>query len=197
MNDKLLKSTALQNIIQSKQYIWYDDGRLNLIGIRSKNRRANKFDDWFTITYRSDKNYYKTYIYPCTTDPGSHWLSNLLNPKGCAILVPGQYVNVYSLDLHRGKYEALCQRNGPVRVYRDKNKDEILDMAPKTIHKGEFGINIHKAGDGLTKFVGPYSAGCQVFANEEDFYHARSLWRKSRDIYGNFFTYSLLEETDF
>jgi hypothetical protein len=192
MDDKLL-----QSIIKSKQYIWYDDGRLNLIGIRSKNRRANKFDDWFTITFYLDKSY-KTYLYPCTTDPGSYWLNNLLNPRGCAILVPGQYKDVYSLALHRNKYEALCQRLGSVKVYRDKNKDNQLDIDKNTIQEGMFGINIHHASlKGITEWVDMYSAGCQVFQNIDDFYHARNLWRTSSKIFGNCFTYTLLQEEDF
>lgn len=198
MKEDFLNSTTLQQIIQKKGYIWYDDGRLNLIGIRSKNRRANKFDDWFTITYKILSPWYKTHVFPCTTDPGNHWLTNLLNPRGCAILVPGQYVDVYSLDLHRGKYEALCQRNGPVKVYRDRNKDEILDMDPATITKGNWGINIHHASaQGITQIVGIHSAGCQVFQNIDDFYHARNLWRVSSKKFGNRFTYTLLEEKDF
>lgn len=189
---------SIKRVILSKKYLWYDDGQLNLIGIRSKNRRANQFDDLFTLTYRVDKENYKTYIYPCTTDPGSYWLKNLFNPKGAAILVPGQYVNVYALDLHRNQYEALCQRHGPVKVYRDSNKNEILDMNPETIKSGNYGINIHRAAEnGVARFVELYSAGCQVFESADDFYHARNIWRISKKIYGNVFTYTLLEEKDF
>jgi hypothetical protein len=38
-----------------------------------------------------------------------------MNSKGCAILKEGQYKGVYEIDLHNGKYEAICQRLGPVR----------------------------------------------------------------------------------
>ena len=51
----------------------------------------------------------------CTTLPGLYWLENPMNSKGCAILKEGQYKGVYEIDLHNGKYEAICQRLGPAR----------------------------------------------------------------------------------
>ena len=50
------------------------------------------------------------------------------------------------MDLHRGKYLALCQRK-PVSVYRDNDKDKRYDLKDKTIDTGLFGINIHKSSD--------------------------------------------------
>ena len=189
----------LENAIKKLGHQWFDnDSRnynLNIIGIRSNNRKANKFDDTFSMCWKY-KDEWEIFTCPFTTDPGQYWLRNLLNPNGCAILVPGQY-DVYSLDLHRGKYEALCQRRGPVKVYRDNNQNDILDMDPKTIKSGDFGINIHHASyDGVTDWVGAHSAGCQVFANINDFVHARSIWRKAAENFGNKFTYSLIKESD-
>jgi hypothetical protein len=77
--------------------------------------------------------------------PGTASLRRPLNSKGTAILKEGQYTDVYSIDLHQGKYEALCQRNGNVEVYRDGDKDDTPELTGKTF-KGMFGINIHKAG---------------------------------------------------
>jgi hypothetical protein len=39
---------------------------------------------------------------------------------------------VYKLDHHAGKYLALCQRNGPVKVYRDSNRDQVLNWTGDT-----------------------------------------------------------------
>jgi hypothetical protein len=66
------------------------------------------------------------------------------NSKGIARLVPDQYRGVYSISLHSGKYQALCQRLGNVTVWRDKNRDLVYDEVVKDT--GMFGINIHKAG---------------------------------------------------
>lgn len=84
--------------------------------------------------------------WPITTKPGTTVLRRPVNSKGTAILVPGQYEGVYKLDLHAGKYLALCQRLGSVKVYRDNDKDDQYDLNPSTIEEGMFGINIHRAG---------------------------------------------------
>jgi hypothetical protein len=59
---------------------------------------------------------------------------------------------------------------------------------------GEFGINIHRAmvhGDTLK--VDNWSAGCQVFENGEAFQRFLQLCEKHRSIYGNQFTYTLID----
>ena len=187
--------------VNNKGYRWFENDRedynLNIVGIRSYNRRANEFDDTMTISWKY-RGVWKSLAYPCTTDPGQYWLSRLMNPRGCAILVPGQYLNTYALDLHNDRYEALCQRLGPVKVYRDKNRNIILDMDPTTITSGRYGINIHHGEyRGITEKVGIHSAGCQVFQRFDDFVRAREVWRAARDSFGNSFTYTLLEEKDF
>ena len=191
---------SLESAVIRKGYLWFDDDsiefNLNIVGIRATARVTDIFNDALTLSwkYKGIKN---CKVYQATTDPGLHWLQKLLNPKGCAILVPGQYVGAYGLRLHREKYEALCQTWGPVKVYRDKNRDSTIDFEPNTITAGDYGINIHKGGTGITAKVGAHSAGCQVFAKESDFLEARDYWRKSRENFGNRFTYTLLEEADF
>jgi hypothetical protein len=54
-------------------------------------------------------------------------MANLLNPKGAAILVPGQYCGSHAIGLHQGKYRALRQVK-PLPVYRDSNKDMNYDL---------------------------------------------------------------------
>ena len=125
---------------------------LNLFGIRSTNQTANSFDDWLGCAYQDDDMTWWDEFWEATTDPGLYYLENPI-PKtgGTAILVPGQYLNVYEIDTHRkekkGAHEALCQRsNKNVEVWRDNNKDNILDWEGET-KPGVFGINIHRAGE--------------------------------------------------
>jgi hypothetical protein len=132
----------------------------------------------------------------CTTDPGKYYTENLLNPDGVAILVPGQYRSTYSIGLHQGKYEALKQMK-PVQVYRDNNKDNFYDMQPDDIHEGIFGINIHRASaTGTSTQIDKWSAGCQVIANYEDFNKLMLLAKQAEAIWGNSFTYTLIESKD-
>jgi len=175
---------------------YFQDYKLNIIGIRSSSDTIfiNEFNDNLYCAYLADHKLY-CQQWKITTDPGLYWLNNPSRIEGTAILCPGQYVGVYSIDLHKGKYKALCQRNGPVKVFRDADKDDILDMDTKTIQKGYFGINIHRAkAHWFSLKIGKFSAGCQVFAGYRDFMEFMELAEIHRKLHGNKFTYTLLEE---
>lgn len=169
---------------------------LNIVGVRSVPGEVNQFDDLLIVFYTTESGEKAFHIYPATTDPGRYWLENPSNVEGTAILVPGQYP-VYKYDLHNGHYMALCERRGPVTVYRDPNRDDKLDFGGKT-ETGYFGINIHHAGySGVTKAVDKFSAGCQVFQSIDDFNEVMQLVQKHISKFGNEFTYTLLTEGDF
>lgn len=173
---------------------------LNIIGVRSKEsvKQSNKFDDILIVAFglaTSGYNSSTKFIFQITTDPGIKSLKAPMNAKGTAILVPGQYRGSHKLGLHQGKYEALVQC-APVKVYRDANRDDILDMDKRTIDTGMFGINIHKAGI-ASVIVDGWSAGCQVLAKNDEYEIFMDLCRKQKLAgYGDKFTYTLLEEKD-
>ena len=124
--------------------MWEGDFHLNLFGIRSPTRESNKFDDMLGCAY-TENGIWKVHHWPGTTDPGTYWLEHPSRVEGTAILVADQYKDTWKIDLHNGKYEALCQRAGKVRVYRDADKDDVLDMDMNTIASGWFGINLHRS----------------------------------------------------
>lgn len=163
---------------------------LNIVGWRRKIFEANKFNDVIAVYWQQDT-VWRVRQWPATTIPGVPWFLNPENPKGTAILVPGQYPKVYSLGLYKG-YTSLKQI-GLLKVYRDLNKDGYPDKIPETIEEGVFGIHIHKAGL-WSKLVGTSSAGCQVFQNAADFDEFIELCETSASIYGNAFTYTLFDE---
>jgi len=188
----------IKEAVKSKGHKWFESGNynLNIVGVRNSDTQGkvtNKFDDCLTISYNVD-GVEKFHCFKATTDPGSHWERNLLNKDGVAILVPGQYRGSHKIRKHQGKYEALCQQK-EVKVYRDNNKDGVYDTLEENIHEGIFGINIHKAGsriNGSTQ-IDKWSAGCQVFSKESDFNQLMTLAYKAKDLYGNSFTYTLIE----
>ena len=203
----LIEKTDFEALFAKKGYAFFTNGdyNVNIIGVRNllsatksgdvyKNVQRDQFDDALVLIYKVDGKWKKE-IFENTTDPGLKLLKNPSNSNGCAILVPGQYRSTYKIDLHNGKYKALCQRSGLVSVYRDKNRNNVLDMDPKTIQKGYFGINIHKAGV-ASELIGGYSAGCQVFKKVADFNHFMDVINKSKDRYGNTFTYTLVTTED-
>lgn len=188
-----------EKLFKKKGYAYFTKGsyNLNIIGIRSAGANiTNRFDDILVLIYKTPTGMWARQIYQITTDPGRYYMLNPTNRKGTAILVPGQYRTTYKIDKHRGKYEALCQRNKPVKVYRDNNKNEIYDWNPATLDEGLFGINIHKAGR-LSSRVDTWSAGCQVFAVDDEFKRFMAYCRKQVAAgLGNSFTYTLLREED-
>ena len=188
-------------VMKKKGYSFFDRNKpynLNIIGVRRvENAIPNKFDDTIVVIYRERvEGPWTVFTADITTDPGQYWLMHPINVEGTAILVPDQYRGVYKRDLHQGKYEALCQRGGNVRVYRDADGDRRHDMSDDKIDTGFFGINIHKAGRSSVQ-VDKWSAGCQVFAKSADFAEFMDLTEEAEKRYGNSFTYTLLLETDF
>ena len=188
----------IKQVLESKGYAFFTNGvyNLNIIGIRNPNLVANSFDDTMVVIYKFGGEWI-TKVYPITTDAGTYWLKNPMSNKGTAILVPNQYRGVYSIDLHNNKYNALCQRNGKVEVYRDNDKDLILDMDSAKIEKGMFGINIHRSNPFSESLkVDKFSAGCQVFKRVKDFNEFMEICQKSKALWGNSFTYTLIKESD-
>ena len=200
MNKDLLikaESIDVEKILKSKGYAYFDKGNynVNIVGIRAKERiQDNTFNDVLIIEYPYNGRKVRN-VYLITTDPGLYYLKNpIAGNNGCAILVPGQYRGMWKIGLHRNKYAALVQKS-PIKIYRDNNKDNVLDFDSKTITEGVYGINLHKAGwDSIQ--IDNWSAGCQVFKRSSDFNEAMILFSKASTLHGNSFTYTLLEESD-
>ena len=188
---------VLLDYVSSLGHAVFENGEynLNIIGIRSKDHKPNCFDDRICVVFRDEQGWI-TRTWECTTDPGRYWLENPMNVGGTAILVPGQYRGVYKIDKHAGKYDALCQRGGTVKTYRDSNKDDIIDLDVQSITEGMYGINIHKAGTDSTQ-VNKWSAGCQVFSHSKDFDEFMSICYAARNKWGNSFSYTLIDEPEF
>lgn len=171
---------------------------VNVIGIR-RTDDPNRFDDTLALVYRDDDLSWVTREFACTTDPGTYWLRNPGRIEGTAALVPGQYLGAYKIDKHRGKYDALCQRLAPVKVWRDNDRDHTFDWdsTDDDLHEGWYGINIHRASTKrFAVTIDKWSAGCQVIQSYEDWKLFMSIISKSAQEWGNAFTYTLMEEND-
>jgi hypothetical protein len=187
---------TLLSVLKSKNYVIYDKPyQLNIVGRRTNNTKPNSFDDWMYVFFKNNDGDWEGYKAKITTDAGTYWLLNPSQSKGTALLKEGQYVDTYKIDKHRAKYYALTQRLKPVVVIRDYNRDSVLDFNNGNEDKGMFGINIHKASSkGTQKFIDKYSAGCQVFENADDFDDFMDMAYKHKDLYGNVFTYTLIDQ---
>jgi hypothetical protein len=168
---------------------------LNLVGVRSKENKTDKFNDSMYVFYRFN-GAWQLWQYQITTDPGLYWLLNPMNVNGTAILKPGQYRGLWKIGLHLGLYEALVQA-APCTVIRDYDRDANLDYDSGREDTGIFGINCHHAhASGVSYEVGKWSAGCQVFAGIDDWYLFMQRCRYAMASFGNSFTYTLLAEKE-
>lgn len=158
--------------------------RVVLLNIRSANKVADKFDDETCLYYNGDI----LYRAASTCDPGLSTLVKPVNPVGTAIVMNGFHRGLWKLGYHKGKYKAFVQ-NRPVVVFRDNDKDNILDINDITVNdpaiaairfngtptevtigdakylveRGMFGINCHRAAEnGVVQNVANFSAGCCV-----------------------------------
>ena len=120
-----------QTIKQMTNYKWFEKGdyNLNIVGVRNsdtKDKVTNRFDDKITLSYKVN-DVWQFHSFDCTTDPGTHWVENIMRKEGVAILKPGQYRSSHKIRKHQGRYEALGQQN-PVKVYRDNNPDHMYNL---------------------------------------------------------------------
>jgi len=194
----------IQRAVQELGYKYFtgDNYDVNIVGVRNSDTNGkvtNKFDDIITISYKDEEGKWQYNEYSCTTDPGDDWMENpWVKEKGCAVLKPGQYRGSHKLRLHGGKYLALGQKK-PVTVYRDNNRNDQYEFDEASCDTGVFGINIHRA----TKYAGKtstnidkWSAGCQVLASNDDWHEFLDICQTAREVWGNSFSYTLIESKD-
>jgi len=189
-------------LYNSKNYVFRENEMsLNLGAIRNKNSQSDKFDDLGWCAWR-ENNVPQIAFFWLTTDPGKYWLQNPMKDEGCAIMVPGQYKEVYGVGLHNGKYQCFKQL-GNMSYVRDNNKDTILDFSlyrdPEKRKKSLFWANIssnfHRASEfHNVPIIGRYSAACQVVQNPQTFKKLIELRDKSVLAGYTRFDYTLFEE---
>lgn len=201
MNKEIdLSGKNISQVFEDKGYKFFTGNfSVNVFGIRMKTS-TNEFDDLICVAYFDDKGKFHLHKFSATTDPGERWLENPMDKKGCAIMVPGQYRGAFKLGRHGrsngGKGYTAGRQCKPIPVYRDNNKDSIHDMLESSIQDGIFYTNIHHGWG--AKVVGSNSAGCQVIKSKSEFEKEfLPLIKKSTKIYGDTFTYTLLEIEDF
>ena len=193
----------LRSVERAGHVIFVDGAfNLNLVGIRSLNRQANKFDDLLTATYRDASAAWQTHYWPCTLEPGAFWLEHPAKVEGTAILADGQHRSAFCIGIHKpntpNAYRCLVQHR-PVRVWRDATKDLTLDWPANDQGKpGWYSIQIHRAHySKVVSDVGPWSGGCPVVQVPEHFAELMSLVDIARPQWGDAFTLTIMSEDKF
>lgn len=191
--------TDLQKAVSSKGFkIFTEPYKLNIVGIRSADPTPNKFNDLLCAFYKNKDGKWEYGCWKATTDPGLLYLGKKMGDRlGTAAVKSGQYPNSHRMGYHNN-YKALVQ-NGNLDVYRDANRNNILDFYDAKVYKtnASNGINIHRAALGtLVEDVDNWSAGCQVFQSDKDFATFMAMAEKSKAEHGNIYTYTLLDEKE-
>jgi hypothetical protein len=168
------------------------DYNLNLIGVRSPETRAGHFDDMMACFYKV-KGRWRAHFWAMTTDPGKNLLLKPMNQGGCGILVaPQQMRGAYCGGLHKGR-RALIQRGKRVKLWRDNNRDEILDWGDDLGYPAWAGINIHNTTAGaIADLNTAASAACQVFPIDSEHGAMMDLYDESASRYGKWITYTII-----
>lgn len=152
---------------------------LTLIGVRSPERTAGRFDDRIhALRFDADGNLWHA-EYEATVDPGAYYseAGNLMNRDGVARLVSPQHIpGMFAPGPHgQSKYRALRQV-APALFDREDDGDHVHgnDPTPKRIHAIIY-ANLHAASsrpyevDVAPELVGRWSAACQVIRRTVDF----------------------------
>ena len=76
----------VKSVMEKKDYVFFSNGifNVNIIGIRSKETKSNKFDDTMLLIYRNKKKEWEVQSSVITTDPGEKYLVCLLYTSDAA-----------------------------------------------------------------------------------------------------------------
>ena len=194
----------LKAIVEKKGYFFFDEGKynLNLIGERTSLIYDDHFHDIFHCAYKDNNGTEQVLNLPFSTLPGSYWLAHpptVEGVTGCAVIQPEQYRGVYKfVDDYNGwlNYPYLYQV-GFMDYWRDNGKSNNVDeMVPA--NNRIYLTNMHRGSNpGVTGYTNyNWSEGCQIM--EEPYWkQVLPLLRLSIPIWGNLFTYTLMESKDF
>jgi len=175
---------------------------LFILGVREdleiKKREGDRFTDKI-ILVDPNKPTEVAASYQATTSPSVAFYSDpsrSMSKKGVAIMQPG--IVEYKIGIHKKgsptQHEALLQ-SGPMDIQRfDLKTPTVSTYRPGQAETGaEFGINLHKSSKDRGVCVGPYSAGCQVFADGKDF---EAFMAKLKSSAQSKFLYALIENDE-
>lgn len=188
----------IKDYYRSNNFPFFESGlyNINMIGIRSSNLESNSFDDLICLVYKNSNDWVLD-VYESTLDPGSYWLKNPMNKGGTAIVVEGYHPGLWSLSKFKGK-DCLRQRTA-VSVYRDSNRDEVLNLNPNSKTRGWYGILMHEhfQSNEEAENVFKSSAGCQVPKNRKDMYKITDTVKlQQKNIGTDIVSYLIVNESD-
>ena len=185
--------------VQEHNFKIFQTGNLNLniVGARHPHQIPDIFNDTLFLIWKdNEKNHWIQHKFQCTLDPGIYFLNSPMRKDGTAIVKhPQQIRGGLKLGKHKGTYDCLVQ-NKPFHVWRDNNKDSIINEYNTLTDSISWGIQIHRANSKFrSKRVHRWSAGCTVISDPSKYAIFMSIIKESIVLNPTWktFTYTIIE----
>ena len=198
--ENAIDASVIEKFMKDNNYPWHEeDYQLNIVGVQNSEagpppELTNLFDDFFTVTYKVNGET-QFHIWPCTTRPGDWYLigkpqsdgtRKMMNKVGTAFMPTHKTAvrgpGTYMVGDHRS-YEAVRTTYQKLPSFLDGNRTNQYDEINHQVES--VGLNLHRSSaKGTSQFVGPWSGGCQVFANIGHFMEFMTLANKCDSIWG-------------
>ena len=190
----LTTDQLIQKIRQKGYKVFEGIGQLNMVGIRKAHARAGCFDDELHVFSKVSSTQWVHHTCNITTDPGTYWHQKKGKPQQTLMLAEGQYTNAFANVESKTKLAALKQIN-PVLAYPAYDRKALLDLFQGNAEKGMYRIQLMCAkSNGKYLYLTRDMGGCQVVQYKDDYFKLINMWKGHLAKYGNFFTYTLLDE---
>jgi hypothetical protein len=170
-------------------------GFRNKLGVKKESSNQDRFVDALYFIPQGAKDEDTIIPYQITTVPSlAYYGKKPMNPAGTGIKLPGE--TLYYLrenELNHGKYKMMVESE-PIEVGRyEIGVDKFDTYKPSKKSKERTGMHIHRSSTkGKGVCVGPWSAGCQVFSDPEEWKDFISKAEEQSNN-GPKFLYSLVE----
>ncbi len=152
----------ITTMLREKHKISYYSG---FLAFRMSETFNNLATDWLLFI----KNNIITGCVPCSTRAGDYYVFNPITYggiTGTAILAEGYYPKTHlgTWQTRLGWRSFECVQVANVNIYRDGNRNRIIDKTTLVVGGRDIGINIHSAWWG--NIIDRWSAGCVVVPRE-------------------------------
>lgn len=179
-----IATAYLKDQFRFNSFLFTDD---NIVAKRMSDDYTDKFSDFAFVINKGKV----VSIIPWTTKPGKYWVHNPVTVggiTGTGCMVEGQWMESHRYEKTAkrrwGKAGYFLQLN-PIKIYRDGNKDNILDKNVITKAPSWYGFFLHAMGRGFS--IWNWSAGCNGCS--------KALWQQNIDPYfedGDIINYTIL-----
>lgn len=179
---KLTRNAAFKwakKTVKASGAVWFRD---NLVELRMNDTYTDRFSDICLVISNDEC----VALIPWTTKPGKYWVNNPVTVGG--ITGTGCVVEGQTIDSHQFVKRGVAKWNwggffkqiAPLFVYRDGNKNNILDKTMKQVAPTWYGFFIHSMG--LGNIIWNWSAGCRGCSTKLFKKHVRPYFANRQKI---------------